>query len=477
MRALGTAPEPWQLPAAELLLAYGKHDLSPIEVVRQAFERIERLNPPLRAYLALNKAEALEQAKTAERRWRTPGEKPLLCGVPVSVKDTIEMAGLPTTYGSLAFRDNLQPDAEIVRRLRQAGAIILGKTNMPEFALLGETRNRLGEPGANPWDLSRTCGGSSGGAAAAVAAGLAPLAVGTDSGGSIRVPAAYCGIFGLKPTYQRIPSVQVWRASPNRSHNGPLTRTVRDAALMMQALAGPDPRDGSSLSPPPMDDWLTFDRGSIRGARVAMSHNFGFAPVADQEVLRAFEGTAKLLESLGCSIVETDPPSLEPADQLEPGVWAYSGDHYAAVEGMIPDFMEKHADELTDYIRPVYEAGRRALAWQYRRILRRNDAYRVQMQEWFRSFDFLLSPVANVAPKLDGVPPRVQGQRDFGFLVAFNIAQNPAASVPAGLHSSGMPLAVQLVGKLGDDLGVLRMGAALEAARPWGHRWPELALS
>jgi catechol 2,3-dioxygenase-like lactoylglutathione lyase family enzyme len=152
--------------------------------------------------------------------------------VPVSVKDTIEMSGLRTTYGSLAFKDNRQDDSEIVVRLRRAGAVILGKTTPPEFALLGATANRQGRPGANPWDLGRTCGGSSGGAGAAVAAGLGPLAVGTDSAGSIRVPAAYNGVFGLKPTYQRIPSVQKWRASPLRSHNGPLARTVADAALL-----------------------------------------------------------------------------------------------------------------------------------------------------------------------------------------------------------------------------------------------------
>ncbi len=468
-------PDLWRLSAAELLDAYRRRDFSPVEVVEDAFDRIARLNPHLRAYLALNTDDALKAARAAEGRWAQPGEKPLLCGVPVSVKDTIEMAGLPTTYGSLAFKDNHQPDAEIVRRLKQAGALILGKTNTPEFALLGETRNRLGEPGANPWDPTRTCGGSSGGAGAAVAAGLGPLAIGTDSGGSVRVPAAYCGLFGLKPTYQRIPSVQVWRASPSRSHNGPLTRTVRDGALMMQALAGPDPRDGSSLGLPPVDDWLAFARGTFRGSKVAISHNFGHTPIPDPEILNALSNTARLLETLGCTVVEADPPSLEASDLLEPGVWAYSGDHYAAVEGMIPGFWDKHADDLTDYIRPVYDAGRRALAWHYRRILRRNAAYQVAIQEWFRPYDFLLSPVAGLAPQLDRVPQRVEGTRDFGFLVGFNVAQNPAASVPAGFSSGGLPLAVQLVGKLGDDLGVLRLAAALEAERPWAHTWPELA--
>ncbi|MGH8210955.1 MAG: amidase, partial [Steroidobacteraceae bacterium] len=233
----------WRLTATELLSGYARGDFSPVEVLNECLERIERLNPLLHAYLSINTQDARRAAKSAERVWGSAGEKPLLCGVPVSVKDTIEMQGMPTTYGSLAFKDNYQEDSEIVLRLRRAGAVILGKTNTPEFALLAATRNRLGSPGCNPWKLERTCGGSSGGAAAAVAAGLGQLAVGTDSGGSIRLPAAYNGIFGLKPTYQRIPSVQRWRAAPGRSHNGPLARTVRDGALLLQALAGFDARD------------------------------------------------------------------------------------------------------------------------------------------------------------------------------------------------------------------------------------------
>jgi Asp-tRNA(Asn)/Glu-tRNA(Gln) amidotransferase A subunit family amidase len=465
----------WRLSASDLLELYARRDVSPVEVTENAFRRIERLNPVLRAYLCLNQEQALASARAAEKRWQSPAEKPLLCGVPISVKDTIEMADLPTTYGSLAFRDNVQPDSEIVVRLRQAGAVILGKTNTPEFALLNETRNRLGSPGANPWNPEHTCGGSSGGAAAGVAAGLGPLAIGTDSGGSIREPAAYNGIFGLKPTYQRIPAVQVWRASPNRSHNGPLARTVRDAALLMQALAGPDARDAASLNLPSVEDYLAFGGGVIRGARVAVSHAFGYAPELDGETLSALDEAARLLETLGCRIARDDPPSLEPTDELEPGVWGYSGDHYAAAEAMIPDFWEKHADDLTDYIRPVYDAGRRALAWQYRRIVRRNQAYLVQVQEWFRPYDFLLSPVSGPAPRLDRHPVRLPGTREMGYLVGFNIAQNPAASVPFAMHSTGLPLAVQVVGHLGDDLGVLRMAAAIEAARPWADRWPELA--
>ena len=346
--------------------------------------------------------------------------------------------------------------------------MIVGKTNTPEFALLAEVRNRLGEPGANPWNLDCTCGGSSGGAAVAVAAGLGQLAVGTDSGGSIRVPAAYTGVFGLKPAYQRIPTIQRWRAAPGRSHNGPLARTVRDAALLMQALAGFDLRDPESRLEP-IADFLDLTPTTISGARVAVS--LGGGAQMDPEAIRLLDEVADLLRGLGCEVLEDDPPFPSEGDELEPGVWGYSGDHYAAAESLAPGFWEQHADDLTDYARMIYEAGRRALAWQYRLLLRRNQAYREQMTVWFRSYDFLLTPIAGTAPAQAGV----YEERAFPFLAPFNTAQNPAAAVPAGFHSDGLPLAIQIVGRRGDDLGVLRLSAAIEAVRPWAHHWPTLA--
>jgi aspartyl-tRNA(Asn)/glutamyl-tRNA(Gln) amidotransferase subunit A len=259
-----------------------------------------------------------------------------------------------------------------------------------------------------------------------------------------------------------------------RSHNGPMNRTVRDSALLMEALAGPDVRDPASDLQSPAS-YLDFAHGSIRGARVAVSHNFGYPTPLDPEVLPLLDEAAGLLRQLGCQVTAADPPSLDATDELAPGVWAYSGDHYAGAEAMIPGFWEKHADDLTDYNRPVYDAGRKALAWQYRRILRRNQAYAIQMKEWFRDFDFLISPISGPAPKIGDKREGSRDERAFGFLVAFNIAYNPAASVPLGFHSSGLPMAVQVVGKLGDDVGVLRLSAAMEAERPWTQRWPRLA--
>ena len=462
-----------EMSAIELLDGYARRVFSPVEVTRAIFERIASLEPRLHAFLALNEEGALRAARTAESVWSSPGEKSALCGVPVSVKDTIEMAGMPTTYGSLAFKDNRCEDAEIVRRLQAAGAVILGKTNTPEFALSPRTENRLGAPTANPWALAHTAGGSSGGAAAAVAAGMGPLAVGTDSGGSIRLPAAYQGLFGLKPTFQRIPSVQRWRASPARSHNGPITRTVRDSALMMAVLGGPHPDDpDASLHPHP--DYLSFANRNVRGARVAVSLNLGMKANPNAMQVKMIEDASALLREHGCHLVQADPPLPEGGDELEPGVWAYSGDHYAAAEAMIPGFWEKHHADLSDKARPIYDAGRRALAWQYRKILKRNRAYAEAMRQWFLDYDFLLAPCCGAAPLLDtsGAPDDSKGA--LGMLSPFNLAYNPAAAVPFDQSGDGLPLSVQVVGRLGDDVGVLRLCALFEAARPWGHRWPAL---
>ena len=464
----------WRMSAVELLEGYAKRQFSPVEVTREVFARIERFNPQLSAFLALNTEDAMKAAQTAEDAWMSSGEKPLLCGVPVSVKDSIEVGGMPSTYGSKAFVNNRQPDGEIARRLRRAGAVITGKTNLPEFALHGAVDNLISPPGRNPWSLEHTCGGSSGGAGSSVATGIGPIALGTDSGGSVRMPAALNGIFALKPTYQRIPAVQTWRAAPGRSHNGPMTRTVRDSALLLQAIAGYDPRDAES-NLPPVEDYFAFAKGDIRGLRVAVSYDFGKGYPMDKEALALVQEAADLFANLGCRVIEADPPTMDEPEELEPGVWAYSGDHYAAAEAMIPNFLEKHLEDLSPVARPIYEAGPRAKAWQYRRIVRRNRAYGQQMQEWFRDYDFLLSPCMGPAERVADIRPRERGKPPTSFNTPFNHAYNPAAAVPMGFHSNGLPLAAQIVGRLHDDVGVLRMSAAIESARPWGHRWPPLA--
>lgn len=466
--------ELWKMDAKELLRGYAARQFSPVEVAQDLFDRIGRMDGKLHAFLALNTDAAMEAARAAEKAWMSSAAWPALCGVPVTVKDSIEMAGMPTTYGSLAFKDNMRPDAELVRRLKTAGAVILGKTNTPEFALHSQTRNRLGPSTANPWNLAHTAGGSSGGAASAVAAGLGPIAIGTDSAGSIRLPAAYQGVFGFKPTFQRIPAVQDWRASPARSHNGPITRTVVDSALLMQAIAGPDTRDAGSLRFAAAD-YLSYGEPLAKRTRVAVSRDLGqnLSLDAVQETMLA--QAAELARTLGCVVESADPPAMTEGDQIAPGVWAYSGDHYFAAETLCPDFWALHADDLTDYARPIYEAGQRALAWQYRGILQRNTAYATRMQEWFAGYDYLITPCCGPAPVLADGEVRDDRRGQFGLLSPFNLTGNPAAAVPFGTSADGLPVSIQIVGRCGDDVGVLRLSALIEANRPWSHRWPEFA--
>ncbi|HEU0072192.1 MAG TPA: amidase [Alphaproteobacteria bacterium] len=465
--------EPWRLSATELLAGYAARAFKPSEVLAAVQTRIAEVEPALSAFLASDPARAEVDAKAADAAWDKPGEKPALCGVPISIKDTIEVEGMPTTYGSLAFKDNRQPDAELVTRLRAAGAVILGKTNTPEFALGAHTVNRLGPSTKNPWDQSRTSGGSSGGAAAAVASGMGPLAIGTDSGGSIRLPSAYQGIYGLKPSYQRIPSVQTWRASPGRSHNGPITRTVADAALLMQVLAKPDPRDVDSTTLPPAD-FSAYAKAAVRGARIAIAP-YSKDDCGLEDLQRGLlADAAKLLESLGCKVSEAAMPLRPGSDEMAPGVWAYSGDHFGAAESMIPGFWDKHAADLTDYTRPIYEAGQRALAWQYRQILRRNQAYKLAVQRWFADYDFFVGPCCGAAPLGNGTNTPEERAKNLRYLMPLNFSHNPAAAVPFAQSTEGLPLAIQLVGRLGDDAGVLSLSAALEAVRPWSGRWPSL---
>jgi aspartyl-tRNA(Asn)/glutamyl-tRNA(Gln) amidotransferase subunit A len=464
--------EPPFLSAAELLDAYAARALSPVEAIQTILDRIDRIDPHLNSYLAVDHEGALTAARAAEEAWHRPGETPPLCGVPVSIKDLVYTSWLPTTHGSLAFKDYLHPHNSIaVDRLLAAGAIVLGKTNTPEFGLIDMTRNRLAPDCRNAWGQQYTAGGSSGGAGAAVAAGLGPLALGTDGAGSIRIPAFYNGIFGLKPTFGRI-AHDGWKGSPYTSHLGPMTRTVRDAALMMQVISGPHSRDAYALDQPPPDflNDLATDR-SFSGTKVAISFDCGYLPV-DPEIKSAVAEAADLLRSLGCDLIECDPPRSPAADLDFTGTAA---EEFEYARSILPD-IEKHLDDLTNYGRVVVEAGMTALGWQYRHVTRQREEYATAVREWFRPFDYFLSPV------MGAMPPKWDAKRHFDrdhpwpglFLPLFNATGQPAASVPFGFHSNSLPLAVQLVGRHGDDAGLLQLCATIETARPWSHRWPSI---
>ena len=339
-------------PATELLALISAKQISPVELTELYFRRIDELNPKLNAFLLLTRDEAMESARAAEEAVVRGDKLGPLHGLPISIKDTEPTKGYRTTVGSLVFKDRIpDEDAAVVERVRDAGAIMLGKTNVPEFGLVGACENRLGEPGRNPWNTERTPGGSSGGASAGIAAGLSPIATGSDGGGSIRIPANFCGIYGIKPTQGRVSGYRGVTDAPMPnffSQAGPLSRTVRDAALLLQVMAGYDKRDPISLRETPPDFGAAAGR-DIDGLRIAWSPDFGFADV-DADVLDVTSKAALVFEDLGCHLedakLELDPPY----DTFGPILTANS----YATNGV---YLETHGDQLTEYARLFLEMG------------------------------------------------------------------------------------------------------------------------
>ena len=350
--------------ATELVELIAAGQISPVELTELYYERIDRLDPQLNSYLLLTRDSAMEAAAKAEAAVVRGDELGPLHGLPIPIKDTSNTAGIRTTMGSLLFKDNVpERDAAVVERVKGAGAIILGKTNAPEQGMVGTCENRLGEPGRNPWDTDRTPGGSSGGAAAAVAAYLCPVATGSDGGGSIRIPANFCGVYGIKPTQGRVSGYTGIDGPPMPyifSQNGPIARTVRDAATLLQVMAGHDRRDPVSLRERPPDFVGAVDK-DIDGLRIAWSQDFGFADV-DPDVREVTSKAAMAFEELGCSVEETDLAMDEPYDAFGP---LHAADSYAS----IGRYLETHADLLTDYGRFFLEIGSRVTAADYARGL------------------------------------------------------------------------------------------------------------
>jgi len=458
----------WKL--AELIRA---KKLSPVEIVDHLLQRIGDLNPKLNAYLTVTEAEAKSVAKASEEAVMKGEELPPLHGIPVSIKDLNFTKGIRTTSGSLVYKDFIPDEDEVaVERLRRAGAIILGKTNTPELGQSGTTENRLGDHCRNPWNVERTTGGSSGGAAAAVAAGLGPLAQGSDGGGSIRIPVGFCGVYGLKPTQGRVPAYVPSDVMPLFAVIGPITRTVRDAALMLDVMAGYDRRDPSSLREKP-PRFLDAIKGGLEGLVVAWSPDLGYAKV-EPEVRSVAQSAAYIFQSLGCHVEEATPASGEPFSIFSPIALA---DTYAAHGHLL----QKHAEELMPYVKSTLEFGERVRGYEYSRALAALAYFRRNIAEFFERYDLLLTPTNAVPAFPVGQRPReIDGQEvdrlwgAFPFTTAFNLTGQPAASVPCGFSSDGLPVGLQIVGRWGDEATVLRASAAFERARPWAHRTPPL---
>ena len=470
---MGTSDLCW-LSAVELAAAIRARRVSPVELTRAVLERIEAINPRLNAYCTIAADRALAEAREAEAavlRGEAPG---VLHGLPISFKDLTATAGIRTTMGSRIFEHWVpDEDAVVVERARRAGAIVLGKTNTPEFGCKGVTDNLVFGHTRNPWDLDRIAGGSSGGAAAAVAAGLGPLAEGSDLAGSIRIPAAVCGVVGFKPSLGRVPLWPALNGWTSFSHVGPITRTVGDAALLLAAWAGPDDRDPRSL-PATGEDFARAVDGGVRGLRVAWSPDLGGAPV-DREVRRITEAAAKAFADLGCRVEEEHPP-LGDAMTLFMDLTAPT--RAAGMAAHLPRWREQLDPMLL--LRLDRAEGMSAIDWE--RATHRRTTLWHDVRRFFERHDILVTPTTSAAafPIGQTFPAEIDGQpltnqlEWFPFTFPFAITGQPAISVPAGFTGERLPVGLQIVGRRFADATVLRVAAAFEAARPWAERRPPL---
>jgi len=446
-------------PAKKLAQLLHARKLSAAEVMRAFIERIERVNPQVNAIVTFLPEQALKEAKALDRK---KGAKPPLAGLPIAYKDLVATKGIRTTLGSLVYKDNVpKEDALLVERLKAAGAITLGKTNTPEFGAGSNTFNRVFGATRNPYDPSKTAGGSSGGAAAAVACGMLPFADGSDLAASLRNPGNYCNVVGFRPTPGRVPSYPAANAWDTQPVIGPIARTVADAAFLLSAMAGPDRRAPVSISEP----GSIFNRPlkrSFKKARVAWTKDFGGLPV-EPEVTAVLETQRKVFSSLGC-IVEEACPDFSGATE------AFETLRAVSFAMRFAPLLKTHRSELKDTVIWNIEYG---LGLDGARIARaeslRTELYQ-RMRAFLETYEFLLAPVNQLPPfpVETEYPTEIAGVQMSNYLdwmkscYYITITSHPAISVPAGSTTDGLPVGLQIVGRYRDDFGVLQLAHAFE---------------
>ena len=458
-----------ELSAAELLAGYRQRQFSPVEVARDVLEHITRWEPHLAATWLLRPEAALAQARASEARWLRGAPCGLLDGVPATLKDNIATAGDPTPLGTAAVP--LVPasaDAPPAARLREAGAVLIAKTTMPDYGMLSSGLSSFHALARNPWDLSKGPGGSSAGAGAAAAAGYGPLHVGTDIGGSIRLPASWCGIFGLKPSLGRVPIDPPYTGRAA----GPMTRTVQDAALMMQVLSRPDARDSMSL--PPQDiDWQRLAPGleRLRGLRLGLLLDAGCGLGLDGEVRAAVAAAAGLFEQAG-AIVEPMRPFL--TRQMLDGM-----DHFWRMRSLV-DMRQLAPGQLDKVLPFIRQWAESAAAFDGAQVFEAGAQFHATRLATVRAcapFDYVLSPVAPITAFAAELPAPtndpLQPLEHIAFTVPFNMSEQPAASIHCGYSATGLPIGLQIAGQRFDDLGVLQIAHAFEQLRGPQRPWPQ----
>ncbi|MGW4593425.1 amidase [Amycolatopsis thermoflava] len=452
------------LTASELVAAYSTGEISPVEATEAALRSIEERDRECNAFCLVDPEVAREGAKASETRWREGNPIGSLDGVPTSIKDMFLTQGWPTLRGSTCV-DRDQPwevDSPVTARLRENGLVLLGKTTTPELAWKGVTDNPLTGVTRNPWNPAKTPGGSSGGSGAAVAAGMGELSVGTDGGGSVRIPASFCGIVGLKPTYGRIP---LWPASPfgALSHAGPMARSVSDVALLLDVLALPDHRDPNALEPP-AGAYREAVRRDVRGLYAAFSPTLGWARV-DPEVREIVTSAVTALDEAGLRVEEADPGFADPREAFDV-LWSTGAAQW------LDTFPAGCEAKVDPGLRQVWEQGKTYSAADYLAANAERAALGIRMGEFHTRYDVLITPTVAVPPFEAGfdVPPGsgMSGWPDWTpFTYPFNMTQQPAISVPAGKTADGLPVGLQIVGPRHSDDLVLAVARLFEEVRPW----------
>jgi amidase len=446
-------------------------DVSPSELVELYLERIGRIDPALNSFRVVMAELALTEAKQSEARRGAGGERPLL-GVPVAVKDNVDVAGEITTHGTGAYGPPAVADAEIVKRLRGAGAIVIGKVHLPELAIFGFTESATWGVTRNPWNTDRTPGGSSGGSGAAVAAGLVGIASASDGAGSIRIPAASCGLFGLKPQRGRVslmPDAEHWHGL---SVAGCVSRSVLDTALFLDVTSGPAPGDADT-PPAPASSFVDAARTAPGKLRIAVSTRPQTPAPIDERVRRAVRETAELLRSLGHDVSDCDPAYGLVGNSLVPRY--LRGIHDDAVKMARPQRLERRTRgmaRLGSLFSERAVAGARAA----------EAGHAARINAIFDDHDVLLTAATAKPPAevghwegLGAVRTLLGMVFTYPFTGVWNVTGQPAAAVPAGFTSDGLPLSVQLVGRPNDEATLLSLAAQIEAERPWAHKRPALA--
>jgi aspartyl-tRNA(Asn)/glutamyl-tRNA(Gln) amidotransferase subunit A len=465
------------LSAGEIGEAIRAKRLSPVEVTKAHLDRIDAMNGDYVAFITVTHDHALRAAKEAEAEIMAGRYRGPLHGVPYGAKDIIATAGILTTHGSSFFRDNVpKENAACIEKLDAAGAILLGKCNTHEFAAGSTTINKTYGTARNPWDKERIVGGSSGGSACALAARMVPIALGTDTGGSIRTPAALCGVIGLKPTMGRISLRGIYGNVPTIDHPGPMARTVKDVALALQAMAGYDAHDPKSVDVPVPDYLARFDKG-IRGARIAVSPDFTQNAEVDGDITNAFEEALNVLRGLGAFVEKVPFPKAERFDDL-----------FRRIAG--PEFSEVHRklfaqdpDSFDLQVRERIEWSLTISLDDYVQALRERELLIREVMEFMREFDAMVSPATPIAaPPIDTRLADLNGRlvpypnRHRPFLSPHNLTGFPAMTLPMEFNTQGLPISIQVVSKPWHETDMLRVARAYEAATPEVRSMPPLGM-